>query len=109
MKLMELQEENAIYPIIEVQNLYKRINELVLWKADALERIETLEQELMEEAEHTKTLNNVLKVLTEALDSVSKEAKLAILDYRNEELLVKFNNLVEKETKKVNRKPRNRS
>lgn len=109
MKDTTIQEDSATYPITEVQNLYKRINELVLWKEDALERIETLEKELLEESEHTKTLNNVLKVLTEALDSVSKEAKLAILDYRNEELLAKFYTLVEKETKKVNRKPRNRS
>lgn len=109
MKDTTIQEDSATYPITEVQNLYKRINELVLWKADALERIETLEQELMEEVEHTKTLNNVLRVLTEALDSVSKEAKLAILDYRNEEIFEKFNNLVEKEAKKVNRKPKNHS
>jgi hypothetical protein len=65
--------KTATYPIEEVQRLYKRVTELELWRADALERMAELEIE----ADNWHKAEHALSQLADAADELGKVARKA--------------------------------
>ena len=66
-------QEQALYPIEEVQQLYKRVTELELWREDALERMTELETE----ADNWRKAELALSQLADAADELGKAARKA--------------------------------
>lgn len=65
--------EQALYPIEEVQRLYRRVTELELWREDALERMAELEAE----ADNWRKAERALSQLADAADELGKAARKA--------------------------------
>lgn len=66
-------QQQALYPIEEVQRLYKRVTELELWREDALELIAELEGE----ADNWRKAERALSQLADAADELGKAARKA--------------------------------